>query len=126
MKYDLTKPLKNGAKRALNSFSSKMFLLLSKKSFEEITIGELCEEAQYPRATFYNYFDDKYDLLGYCWQTLAEQVGFGIIITPKKMKCCTFILTEFMILQSKMKLLYTRFFCVTARLDICFQVSEIF
>lgn len=50
-------------------------MLLSEKSFEEITVGQLCEAAQYPRATFYNYFDDKYDLLGYCWQTLAAQVA---------------------------------------------------
>lgn len=38
-------------------------------------VAELCEAAQYPRATFYNYFDDKYDLLNYCWQTLADRVG---------------------------------------------------
>lgn len=48
-----------------------------KKPFEEITVGELCEGAQYPRATFYNYFDDKYDLLEYCWQTLAAQIGLS-------------------------------------------------
>lgn len=40
-------------------------------------MGELCEGAQYPRATFYNYFDDKYDLLEYCWQTLAAQIGLS-------------------------------------------------
>ena len=28
----------------------------------------------FPRATFYNYFDDKYDLLNYCWFVLAEKV----------------------------------------------------
>ncbi len=77
MKYDITKPLTKGAKRTLEAFSTKMFLLLSEKSFEEITVGQLCETAQYPRATFYNYFDDKYDLLNYCWQTLAEQVGLS-------------------------------------------------
>ena len=77
MKYDITKPLTKGAKRTLEAFTGKMFMLLSEKSFEEITVGQLCEAAQYPRATFYNYFDDKYDLLGYCWQTLAEQVGFS-------------------------------------------------
>ena len=77
MKYDITKPLTKGAKRTLEAFSREMFMLLSEKSFEEITVGQLCEAAQYPRATFYNYFDDKYDLLGYCWQTLAEQVGFS-------------------------------------------------
>lgn len=74
MKYDITKPLTKGAKRTLGAFSREIFVLLSEKSFEEITVGQLCEAAQYPRATFYNYFDDKYDLLGYCWQTLAEQV----------------------------------------------------
>ncbi len=76
MKYDITKPLTKGAKRTLGAFSREMFMLLSEKAFEKITVGQLCEAAQYPRATFYNYFDDKYDLLGYCWQTLAEQVGF--------------------------------------------------
>lgn len=77
MKYDITKPLTKGAKRTLEAFSREMFMLLSEKSFEEITVGQLCEAAQYPRATFYNYFDDKYDLLGYCWQALTEQVGLN-------------------------------------------------
>ena len=77
MKYDLSKPLTRGAKRTLDALSSSMFLLLSEKSFEEITVGELCEQAQYPRATFYNYFDDKYDLLNYCWLSLAEKIGLS-------------------------------------------------
>lgn len=76
MKYDITKPLTKGAQRALGAFSRELFMLLSEKPFEEITVGQVCEAAQYPRATFYNYFDDKYDLLGYCWQTLAEKIGF--------------------------------------------------
>ena len=76
MKYDITKPLTKGAKRTLEAFGGEMFTLLQDKSFEEITVGQLCEAAQYPRATFYNYFDDKYDLLGYCWLMLAERVGF--------------------------------------------------
>ena len=74
MKYDLSKPITRGAKRTLDALSGAMFLLLSEKSFEEITVGELCEQAQYPRATFYNYFDDKYDLLNYCWLSLAEKI----------------------------------------------------
>ena len=77
MKRDLTKPLTRGAKRTLDAFSSQMFALLAKKPFEDIAVGELCELAQYPRATFYNYFDDKYDLLGYCWLTLAERIGLS-------------------------------------------------
>ncbi len=75
MKYDFSKPLTKGAKRTLEAFSKEMFTSLSVKAFEEITVGQLCEGAQYPRATFYNYFDDKYDLLDYCWQRLALQIG---------------------------------------------------
>ena len=35
--------------------------LLQEKSFEEITINELCDQAQTRRATFYKHFSDKYD-----------------------------------------------------------------
>ena len=48
MKYDLSKPITRGAKRTLDALSSAMFFLLSGKSFEEITVGALCEQAQYP------------------------------------------------------------------------------
>ncbi len=74
MKYDLNNTLTKGTKRTLDAFKNKMILLLSKKSFEEITISELCEESSYPRSTFYNYFEDKYDLLNFCWITLAKEI----------------------------------------------------
>ncbi len=48
MKYDLSKSLTLGAKRTLDSLSGAMFLLLLEKTFEEITVGVLCEQAQYP------------------------------------------------------------------------------
>ncbi len=76
MKYDTKTKLSKGQIRTLDAFSKEMFILLSNKSFEEITVGELCDNTNYPRATFYNYFDDKYDLLNYCWQTLALKIGF--------------------------------------------------
>lgn len=74
MKYDITKEPTRGAKRTLNDFKNMMFMLLSEKTFEEITVGELCRRANYPRATFYNYFDDKFDLLNYCWLSLTEEI----------------------------------------------------
>jgi AcrR family transcriptional regulator len=74
MKYDLNKKMTRGAKRTLEDFSSTMFKLLSEKNFEEININELCKISMYPRATFYNYFDDKYDLLDYCWYVLSEEI----------------------------------------------------
>lgn len=74
MKFDITKTPTRGAKRTLSAFKDAMFLLLAQKPFEDITVQALCDEAAYPRATFYNYFDDKYDLLNYCWLWLAEQI----------------------------------------------------
>ena len=74
MKYDLTKKTTKGAERTLDAFSTTMFELLSSKAFEEITVNEICEKSHYPRATFYNYFDDKYDLLSYCWYSIGRQI----------------------------------------------------
>lgn len=74
MKYDLSKKRTRGAQRTLDAFSKTMFNLLAKKSFETISVNEICEVSNFPRATFYNYFDDKYDLLDYCWYLLSSQI----------------------------------------------------
>ncbi|MCI1990866.1 MAG: TetR/AcrR family transcriptional regulator [Oscillospiraceae bacterium] len=74
MKYDIAKKTTRGAKRTLDAFSGTMFELLSAKPFEGISVNELCEKSNYPRATFYNYFDDKYDLLNYCWYRIGKQI----------------------------------------------------
>ena len=37
--------------------------MLSEKTFEEITINEICVRAEIRRATFYKHFSDKYDFL---------------------------------------------------------------
>ena len=77
MKYDLTKKLTIGASRTLYSLQQSLLSLLSEKSFEEIAVGELCEKAMLPRATFYNYFDDKYDLLEYCMMAVRDRLDSG-------------------------------------------------
>ncbi len=74
MKYDINNELTRGATRTLSDFKNIMFALLSEKSFEEITVGELCKRANYPRATFYNYFEDKFDLLNYCCIWIAQEI----------------------------------------------------
>ncbi len=33
--------------------------------------------AMLPRATFYNYFDDKYDLMEYCFMTIRDRLDSG-------------------------------------------------
>lgn len=84
MKYSIDSKLTMGAKRFLGATSQAFFTLLCKKPFEQITIGEICEESSYPRATFYNYFDDKYDLLGFFWQFISLHVKYEDRGTPLK------------------------------------------
>lgn len=75
MKYDITKKNTKRADKVINSHINALFSILSTTSFEEITVGKICEISGYPRATFYNYFDDKYDLLHCCMQSLSSYVG---------------------------------------------------
>ena len=76
MKRDTEKPLTIGAKRTLKALREVMEDQLEKKSFDQIQIKELCEESMIPRATFYNYFEDKYDLLDYIFsEELAPVLG---------------------------------------------------
>ncbi|GAF36904.1 predicted transcriptional regulator [Lentilactobacillus farraginis DSM 18382 = JCM 14108] len=74
MKYDLSKKPTRGAQRTLTAFFKTMLGLLSKKAFETISVNEICQVSNFPRATFYNYFDDKYDLVDYCWHVLAAEI----------------------------------------------------
>ena len=70
MKLNTEKPLTIGARRTLKALREAMEDLLEKKNFDQIHIKELGEESMIPRATFYNYFEDKYDLLDYVFEEL--------------------------------------------------------
>ena len=61
---------KISARRTYTLLQQAFFKLLTEKPFEKITLKELCDTAMVPRSTFYRYFEDKYDLLGYCLQNL--------------------------------------------------------
>lgn len=75
MKYDLHRKPTRGAKRTLDAFFHTTLALLAVKPFEAINVNEICNKSDFPRATFYNYFDDKYDLMNFCWYMLAKDVG---------------------------------------------------
>ena len=49
------------AKKIYDALIKAFEELLEEKSFEEITINELCDRAQTRRATFYKHFSDKYE-----------------------------------------------------------------
>ena len=46
--------------------------MLQTKSFEQITVTELCEAAKMSRITFYAHYNDKYDLLEALMQQMLE------------------------------------------------------
>ncbi|GAY72390.1 TetR/AcrR family transcriptional regulator [Lentilactobacillus kosonis] len=75
MKYDLTRKPTRGATRTLNTFAETMQQLLVTKPFEKISVNEIAKNSKLPRATFYNYFDDKYDLANYCWYAMSQEIN---------------------------------------------------
>lgn len=74
MKFDPKEKKSIGALRTLKILETTFINLLSKKSFDEIQIQEICKESLIPRATFYNYFDDKYDFLNWLLLSFSERI----------------------------------------------------
>ena len=74
MKINLSDKTSRFAKRALADFSEKMMLMLEEIPLEEISVQKICDICNYPRSTFYNYFDDIYDLMDYCWIAIMQDM----------------------------------------------------
>ncbi|HWQ78945.1 MAG TPA: TetR/AcrR family transcriptional regulator [Anaerovoracaceae bacterium] len=53
-------------RRTYKLLSQSLMSLLLKKSFEEISVKDICEHAMVHRTTFYKHFEDKYHLLDFC------------------------------------------------------------
>lgn len=75
MKIDLSGRTGRFARRMLSDFSEKMILLLTNMPLEEISVRKICDICNYPRSTFYNYFDDIYDLMDYCWIVIIKDMN---------------------------------------------------
>lgn len=52
-----------------------LFDLLTRFSFEKISVQKISQEAGYPRSTFYNYYDDKFDLLEDYFISLSDDLN---------------------------------------------------
>ena len=75
MKSKLSDKASRFAKRALADFSERMIVMLSDMPLEEISVQKICDVCNYPRSTFYNYFDDIYDLMDYCWIVIEKYLN---------------------------------------------------
>ena len=60
-------------KKTHKALIKAMHQLLTEKSFDEISVTELCERAEVRRATFYKHFGDKSELLVYMIQELQKE-----------------------------------------------------
>lgn len=60
-------------KKTHKALRKAMQELLTEKSFDEISVTELCERAETRRATFYKHFGDKSELLVYMIQELQQE-----------------------------------------------------
>lgn len=70
--------------RTKNSLIISFCKLYTKKPIEKISIRELTDTAGYNRSTFYNYFNDIYDVLEYIENSSIRYVKQNIIIDMKK------------------------------------------
>ena len=60
-------------RKTKKALSDAFIQLLSKKSFEEITVNELCETAGVRRATFYKHYSDKFSFLAAYTRSLRDK-----------------------------------------------------
>lgn len=64
--------------RTYEQLTESLFLLLTKKSFEELSVSEICDEAKVHRATFYKHFNDKFEFLDYCFSNELSKISFNV------------------------------------------------
>lgn len=80
-------------KRTHSQLISGFLRLLKDKSFDEISVSEICEESQVHRATFYKHFNDKFEFLNFCLEKLLNDIDYSAVVvspSPENIKeCCS-------------------------------------
>lgn len=79
MKNTKKRKMTTVTKRNHAALRSALYDLMKTKEFSAVTVMEICEKANVPRATFYNYFEDKNGLLKYCFSVLTESIAAQLI-----------------------------------------------
>ena len=76
-------------KRTYQMLNDALARLVNEKSFEDLTVLEICDAAGVHRATFYKHFVDKYDFLNTCFKMKIDELGFDKMehsFTPDTMR----------------------------------------
>ena len=64
--------------RTYEQLTASLVSLLTKKSFDELSVSEICESAKVHRATFYKHFNDKFEFLDYCFNSELSKISFDV------------------------------------------------
>lgn len=69
----MEKKLDLRVRKTRKALTNSLLELLREKSFDEITVTELCNRAMVRKATFYNHFSDKTELLVYLIREMQQE-----------------------------------------------------
>lgn len=103
--------------KTYKALEETMQALLQKKSFQKITVNDICQNAMVSRSTFYLHFEDKYQLLMFCLQNESERLKSSLIEKETKES----ILEALNIIKERKKVYYNIFMS-----EINFEVFQMF
>ncbi len=109
-----TKKIDVRVKRTNKQLIESLMKLLNEKSFDEISISEICDTAEVHRATFYKHFNDKTEFLNFCVMQLLSDVDFTPVLSypsPENVKesCMSFVKVLFTFIDQN-KILFAAVF----------------
>lgn len=88
--------------------------LLKEKSFDDITVSQICDRSGVHRATFYKHFDDKYKFLSFCIESLLSDIDMSVLetdLSPENIKkSCTVFVKMIFEYINKYKYIFTAVF----------------
>ena len=89
--------------------------LLETKSFDNITIQDLCEKANVRRSTFYRHFNDKYDLLNHIVGKFFNKFMKDILLFISDNKAMVKSVISINIYSEVYQILYNQIYAVVKR-----------
>lgn len=121
------KQLSATAKRTIKHIISVYLELLEKKPFEKITIQQICEAAEINKSTFYNYFDDKYQLTSIIVHNICQDFANKFVSNVVETKSQNFGLANFYNVCEKYKTSFSALYKIeNLELNIQNEISKAF
>ncbi|TWT16728.1 TetR/AcrR family transcriptional regulator [Streptococcus sp. sy010] len=80
----------NSVQRSQKKIENALSLLLMTQTLTKITSSQIAKEAQISRASFYNYYKDKYDIIDCCQQRVFQKLElvFAQFTTNRHQNIC--------------------------------------